>query len=54
VSRGDLVACLEFVEFAERAVDGDGGAEFLGFADELGGDIGLIEVFQAQTGMPRT
>jgi hypothetical protein len=41
VSRGDLVTSLEFVEFAEGAVDGDGGAEFLEFTDELGGNIGL-------------
>ena len=51
-ARGDSVTGLEFVEFAEGAVDGDGGAEFLGFADELGGDIGLIEVFLAHGGVP--
>jgi len=50
-ARGDLVTSLEFVEFAEGAVDGDGGAEFLGFTDELGGDVGLVEVFPAEGGV---
>ena len=46
-ARGDLVAGLELVEFAEGMVDGDGGAEFLVVADERGGEVGLIEIFLA-------
>ena len=40
----DLVSGLEFIEFAEGAVDNDGGAEFLGVADEGCGQVGLVEV----------
>jgi len=51
-ARGDSVTGLEFVEFAKGAIDGDGGAEFLGLADDLGGDVGMVEVFLAQGGVP--
>ena len=40
----DLVSGLEFIEFAEGAVDNDGGAEFLGVADEGCSQVGLVEV----------
>jgi hypothetical protein len=40
----DFVAREEFVEFGEGAVDGDGGSEVVGVADELGGDIGGVAV----------
>jgi hypothetical protein len=54
----DLVPGLEFIEFAEGAVDGDGGAEILGVPDEGGGEVGFAEeplvfgeVFGAEAGI---
>jgi hypothetical protein len=41
----DFVPGLEFIEFAEGAVDNDRGAEFLGVSDEGGSKVGLVEVF---------
>jgi hypothetical protein len=43
----DLVPGLELIEFAEGAVDNDGGAEFLVVADEGCSQVGLIEVLLA-------
>ena len=40
----DFVACEEFVEFGEGAVDGDGGSEVVSVTDELGGDIGGVAI----------
>jgi hypothetical protein len=47
----DLVAGLEFVEFAERMVDVFGRAEFLDVTDERGGDVGLVEILWEQSGV---
>ena len=41
----DFVPGLEFIEFAEGAVDNDSRAEFLGVSDEGGSKVGLVEVF---------
>jgi hypothetical protein len=38
----DLIVGKKFVEFAEGAVDGDGGGEFDGIADEPCGDVGGV------------
>jgi hypothetical protein len=40
----DLVPGLEFIEFAEGAIDNDSGAEFLGPADEGCSQVGLFKV----------
>src|SRR6266404_6499832 len=44
-ARVDLVPGLEFIEFAEGAVDNDSRTEFLGVSDEGGSKVGLVEVF---------
>jgi len=43
-ARGDLVAGLELIEFAEGMVDVGGGAKFLDVTDEGGGEVCLVEV----------
>jgi hypothetical protein len=43
-ARGDLVAGLELIEFAEGVVDVGGGTELFDVADEGGGNVGLVEV----------
>jgi len=50
-ARGDLVAGLKFIEFAEGMVDGDGGAEFLVVADQRGGKVRLIEILLTRSGV---
>src|SRR6266566_5353452 len=50
-ARGDLVPGLEFIEFAEGVVDVGGGAEFLDVTDEGGGEVGLVEVLLALSGV---
>jgi len=54
----DFVVRLEFVEFAERVVDGDGVAEVLDVANENSCEVGLVEfslvvggVFGAEAGI---
>ena len=41
-TRSDLIVGEKFVEFAEGAIDGDGGSEFDGVADEPCGDVGGV------------
>src|SRR3989441_6835988 len=50
-ARGDLVPGLEFIEFAEGVVDVSGGAEFLDVTDEGGGEVSLVEVLLALSGV---
>jgi len=50
-ARSDLVPGEEFIEFAERMVDGDGVAEFLDVTDEDGGEVSQVECFLVVSGV---
>jgi hypothetical protein len=47
----DFITGQEFVEFAERVVDGHGGSKFLSVTDEGGGEIGAIALFPQSGGV---
>jgi hypothetical protein len=53
-ARGDLVVGKEFVQFAERVVDADGGLEILGLACESRGEFSEVTLFALLIGVFET